>query len=190
MTTATKQLWLLAGGNGVGKSTFFNLALRPLGVPFINADEIAKEVFPGDPESNSYKASMLAENLRMEQLEAGKSFCFETVFSHPSKIDFIGKAKALGYTIILVIIHIDPPELNLARVKQRVVDGGHSVPEDKILSRIPRVLNNVAKAIPLCDQVRVLDNSRLDNPFRPVLTIKNGIKTYQQDCLPEWASQF
>ena len=190
MTTATKQLWLLAGGNGAGKSTFFNLALRPLGVPFINADEIAKEVFPDDPESNRYKASMLAENLRMEQLEAGKSFCFETVFSHPSKIDFIGKAKALGYTIILVIIHIDPPELNLARVKQRVVDGGHSVPEDKILSRIPRVLNNVAKAIPLCDQVRVLDNSRLDNPFRPVLTIKNGIKTYQQDCLPEWASQF
>ena len=70
-------------------------------MPFINADEIAKEMYPDDPESNSYNAAKLAENIRMQQLQEGKSFCFETVFSHPSKIDFIAKAKAMGYQIRL-----------------------------------------------------------------------------------------
>jgi predicted ABC-type ATPase len=88
--------------------------------------------------------------------------------------------------VILVIIHIDPPELNIARVNQRVIDGGHAVPEEKIRSRIPRVLDNVAKAIPLCDDVRVRDNSNLNTPFQSVLTIKNGIITHKQQPLPAW----
>ncbi len=185
-----KQLWLLAGGNGAGKSTFYQQALKPLGMPFINADEIAKEMYPDNPEANSYNAAKIAENIRMQQLQDGKSFCFETVFSHPSKIDFIARAKALGYKIILVIIHIHPPTLNIARVSQRVADGGHSVPEEKIISRIPRVLENVAKAIPLCDDVRVLDNSRLDNPFKPILTIQGSVRTEHQLPLPEWTQGF
>ncbi|MBL4796676.1 MAG: AAA family ATPase [Oleispira sp.] len=185
-----KQLWLLVGGNGVGKSTFYQQALKPLGMPFINADEIAKEMYPDDPESNSYNAAKLAENIRMQQLQEGKSFCFETVFSHPSKIDFIAKAKAMGYKIILVVIHIHPSSLNIARVAQRIADGGHSVPEEKIINRIPRVLANIAKAIPLCDDVRVLDNSRLDNPFKPVLTIQRSIRTEHQSPLPQWAQDF
>lgn len=190
MNDHPKQLWLLAGGNGAGKSTFYKLALQPLGVPFINADEIAKEAYPNDPEGNSYNAAVMAENLRMQLLKDGKNFCFETVFSHPSKIDFIGKAKALGYTVILVIIHIDPPELNIARVNQRVIDGGHAVPEEKIKNRIPRVLDNVAKAIPLCDDVRVLDNSNLNAPFQPVLIIKSGIITHKHQQFPSWANRF
>ena len=182
-----KQLWMLVGGNGAGKSTFFEQALEPFGFPFINADMIAKEVYPDDPEGNSYHAAKLAEAMRMEQLRLGKSFCFETVFSHPSKIDFIGHAKALGYQIILVLIHLSSAELNKARVGQRVLDGGHSVPAEKIESRIPRMLANVKTAIPLCDEVRVLDNSRLDNPFKPVMTVKNGDCNYHITPSPQWA---
>jgi predicted ABC-type ATPase len=185
-----KQLWMLVGGNGAGKSTFYELALKPLGMPFINADLIAKEVYPDDPEGKSYLAAKHAESLRSEQLLAGKSFCFETVFSHPSKVDFIAQAKALGYQIIMVVIHLDNSDLNKARVSQRVVDGGHSVPEEKIENRIPRTLNNISRAIPLCDQVRVLDNSSLDAPFIPVLTLKQGQLTTHQNPLPEWATDF
>lgn len=76
---------MLVGGNGAGKSTFYHQALQPLGMPFINADLIAKEVFPDAPEDHSYEAAKIAENMRIEQLRAGQSFCFETVFSHPSK---------------------------------------------------------------------------------------------------------
>lgn len=186
---SAKQLWMLVGGNGSGKSTFFELALKPLGVPFINADLIAKALFPEDPEGYSYQAAKIAENMRMEHIQAGHSFCFETVFSHPSKIDFMAHAKALGYQIIMVVIHVESTELNLARISQRVVDGGHNVPAEKVAARIPRMLEHVRMAIPLCDQVRVLDNSRLDNPFQPVLTIRNGIRTAHMSPLPSWASE-
>lgn len=182
-----KQLWVLVGGNGAGKTTFFETMLRPLGLPFINADVIAKEVFPDNPEGHSYQAAKLAEAMREEQLRKGTSFCFETVFSHPSKIDFIGQAKAFGYEIILVVIHVQSPELNLARINQRAQEGGHNVPRDKVISRIPRMLDNVKKAIPLCDQVRMLDNSSLKKPFLEVLTIKNGVRTKHVNPLPTWA---
>ena len=90
--------------------------------------------------------------------------------------------------IIMVVIHVESTGLNLARISQRVLDGGHNVPTDKVEARIPRMLDNVRLAIPLCDQVRVLDNSRLDNPFQPVLTIKQGVRTEHLARLPEWAA--
>ncbi|EXJ16812.1 zeta toxin family protein [Imhoffiella purpurea] len=183
-----KQLWLLAGGNGAGKSTFYRLQLAPLGLPFVNADLIARDLYPDAPEGRSYDAAKVAAELRQRLLKEGRSFCFETVFSHPSKIDFIAQAKTLGYEILLVFIHLESPELNQARVAQRVVEGGHSVPADKISARIPRLLGHVRTALPLCDQVRILDNSRADDPFRQIAAIRAGrVEIPTQEELPEWA---
>lgn len=123
-----KQLWILAGGNGAGKSTLYRLMLEPLGIPLINADEIAKALYPDDPERNSYSAARVAEAMLTEQFQAGNSFCFETVFSHPSKIDFLARAKALGYQIILVHIHLERTDLNKARISQRGSAGGTPYP--------------------------------------------------------------
>ncbi|MFZ4803851.1 MAG: zeta toxin family protein [Synechococcus lacustris] len=184
-----KQLWLLVGGNGAGKSTFYRLILEPLGLPFVNADRLAKLVYPAAAEEHSYEAALLAEQQRNTLLVSGASFCFETVFSHPSKIDFTARAKALGYTVIMVLIHLEQAELNAARVAQRVQEGGHNVPTEKLLKRIPRMLNQVKTAIPLCDEVRVLDNSSAENPFRPLMTIKPGQVECHQHPLPAWATQ-
>jgi predicted ABC-type ATPase len=184
-----KQLWLLVGGNGAGKSTFYQLVLEPLGLPFVNADRLAKLVYPAAAEEHSYEAALLAEQQRNALLLSGASFCFETVFSHPSKIDFTARAKALGYTVIMVLIHLEQAELNAARVAQRVQEGGHNVPTEKLLKRIPRMLDQVKTAIPLCDEVRVLDNSSADNPFRPLMTIKLGQVEFHQHPLPPWAKQ-
>ncbi|MCL6415791.1 AAA family ATPase [Aestuariirhabdus sp. Z084] len=183
----SRQLWLLAGGNGAGKSTFYRTRLEPLGIPFVNADLIARELYPDTPEIHSYEAAMVAEEKRMGLLEEGRSFCFETVFSHPSKIDFVARAKALGYQIILVFIHLESSSLNQARVSQRVEEGGHNVPTEKIQQRIPRLLANIKVAIPLCDQVRLLDNSRLDDPFRVVATLCAGCLKIEQGPLSVWA---
>lgn len=185
-----KQLWILAGGNGAGKSTFYRTRLEPLGIPFINADQIAKEIYPDDPEGNSYNAARVAAQMRVEQIHAGNSFCFETVFSHPSKIDFLAQAKALGYQIILVLVHLESVDLNKARISQRISAGGHYVPDEKVAQRIPRTLAHVKKAIPLCDQVRVLDNSSSDYPFAPILSIIDGQVMYHTNPLPEWALEF
>ena len=178
---------MLAGGNGAGKSTFYSSQLRPLGIPFVNADEIAKERFPHDPEGNSYGAALAAQELLQEQLHAGRELCFETVFSHPSKIDLLRQAKSLGYRIHLVMIHLPSADLNKARIAQRVAAGGHNVPADKVEARIPRMLANVRQAIPLCDGVLILDNSAADSPHRPLVSILDGEVTPHQDPLPEWA---
>ena len=66
-----KQLWLLAGGNGSGKTTFYNTQLKHLGMPFINADIIAKELFPEAPEAHSYQAAAIAADLRINLLLEG-----------------------------------------------------------------------------------------------------------------------
>ena len=209
--SVNKQLWLLAGGNGVGKSTFYRTRLAPLGLPFINADLIAKELFPEAPEANSYVSARIATEMRNKLLTEGRSFCFETVFSHPSKIDFIARAKAFGYETILIFIHLTAPEtvpktashttpqptphitsfasLHKARIAQRVQQGGHNVPDDKVENRIPRTLNNIKVAIPLCDHVRLLDNSSATDPFQVVATVRQGHIDYQQEPAPVWVQQ-
>lgn len=183
-----KQVWALVGGNGAGKTSFHRLRFKGLDVPFINADRIAKDLYPEDPEGSSYDAAKVAESKRFKQITAGNSFCFETVFSHPSRIDFLKLAKMLGYQVNLIVIHLQQPELNVFRVSRRVAEGGHSVPSEKVRSRIPRMLANVRQAIPLCDTVEVYDNSSYFVPFRPVLSIRGRNIQKHLDPLPDWAN--
>ncbi|HUT78723.1 MAG TPA: AAA family ATPase [Polyangia bacterium] len=180
-----RQLWVLAGGNGAGKSTFYRFFLKPRGIALVNADDIARALRPDAPEGASYDAATDAEILRGRLIESGASFCFETVFSHPSKIDFIARARALGYRVILVFFHLGDAALNLARISQRVAAGGHDVPDDKVRARLPRTLANVKAALPLFDEVILVDNSSADDPFRVVARIAGG--TVRADrAAPVW----
>jgi len=183
----SKHLWILAGGNGAGKSTFYRLYLSKYGIKFINADLIAKEIDSINPENLSYQAAALAAKIREDLILQGVSFCFETVFSHESKIDFIAKAKAHGYKITLIYIHLSSSELNEARVHQRVSEGGHSVPSEKIHSRIPRTMQHIKTALSLVDDVRLLDNSFRDDPFQQVAILKSQKYEKLISPLPDWA---
>ena len=185
--SATPQLWMLVGGNGAGKSTFYELYLKPLGLPFVNADILARMVYPEAPEAHSYDAARLAGQMRDNLLLNGTSFCFETVYSHPSKVDFVARAKGLGYEVVMVMIHLQSIELNQARVAERVAEGGHHVPEEKVASRIPRMLNHVKASIPLCDRIQVYDNSLLESPFVPIFSIINDRLWQHSNPLPDWA---
>jgi predicted ABC-type ATPase len=185
--TATKQLWILSGGNGAGKSTFYRNYLARTGMLFVNADRIAEDLDVENAGTSDYKISTLTAQLRDELLEEGIPFCYETVFSHESKIDFIGRAVALGYEVILVYIHLDNSGLNEARVSQRIAEGGHSVPVDKIYSRIPRTMKHIAKVLPLVSEARILDNSYRDDPFKQVATINKGQLKFAIETLPNWA---
>ncbi|AFT68429.1 hypothetical protein B5T_00141 [Alloalcanivorax dieselolei B5] len=181
-----KQLWILVGGNGAGKSTFYREALQNAGLPFVNADVIARQRFPQAPEAHSYQAAALARQLRDMLIHQGQSFCYETVFSHPSKIDFIAQAKARGYQVILVFIHLDDPQLNQARVHQRTEEGGHHVPADKIHARLPRTFRHVHLALPLCDQAHLIDNSSAETPLLRVGYVEEGHYIPLTDIQPDW----
>jgi len=108
---------------------------------------------------NSYLASSLVEAMRFELLDRKISLTFETVMSHPSKVEFLKEAKKKGYRTYLYYIATEDPEINISRVENRVIKGGHSVPKNKIKSRYLRSLDLLYDAIKASDRAYLFDNS-------------------------------
>ena len=159
------RLDLVVGPNGAGKSTFVELVLAPLrpGVTVVNADVIAAARWPDDPSGHAYDAARVAADTRDALIAARVPFIAETVFSHPSKLDLIACAQAVGYTVTLHVLLV-PERESVQRVAHRVLAGGHDVPEEKIRSRYARLWPLVADAIARADLAHVFDNSRVDGP--------------------------
>lgn len=187
MTATSPELWLLVGGNGAGKTTFHKEFLAPRGIPLVNADNVARLLWPDSPEKHSYEASLLAEKERARLLSEQQSFCFETVYSHPSKVDFAARAKACGYVIRIFYFHLEDPELNVARVASRVTAGGHRVPVRKIRARIPRTRKLVRDSVGLADELHLVDNSSAEKPYRRVALWRGGRWQYFVKPVPDWA---
>ena len=116
MNSTNKQLWILAGGNGAGKSTFYRTQLQQRGVEFVNADVIEQQLDLPASEKPSYQAATIARWKFATLLEEGRSFCFETVFSHPSKLEMLIDAQNQGYKVTLVFIHLANAQLNELRL--------------------------------------------------------------------------
>ncbi len=108
---------------------------------------------------NSYHASFIATYLVTKLMETGQSFCFETVMSHVSKVEFFSLAKQKGYKTYLYFVFTDNVELNIARVKLRVKQGQHDVDAELIKSRYPRTFRLLPQALILSDEAYVIDNS-------------------------------
>lgn len=105
-------------------------------------------------------AQITADFLRKKLLSDGKKFSFETVFSHPSKIDIIKAAKEAGYKVYLYFVSTKDPEINIYRVKVvRVGKNGHDVPKDKIISRYYRSMDLMYEAAQHTYQSYFFDNS-------------------------------
>lgn len=108
---------------------------------------------------DNYVAAAIVDFLREELLDSGQSFSFETVMSHPSKIDFFARARDAGYRTYLYFIATESPHLNVYRVKTRTTLGGHDVPEDKIKERYTRCLHLVGQALSSAYRAFLFDNS-------------------------------
>lgn len=137
-------------------------------LPLVNADLIAERLWPDDralQARGASEVSQLAAEERTRLIAQQVSFITETVFSHPSKLDLIRQAQLIGYTVSLHVVMI-PADLAVERVADRVTDGAHTVPEDRIRGRYGRLWELVAQARHLTDRADFYDNSRLDVPFR------------------------
>jgi predicted ABC-type ATPase len=171
---STPVLHLLAGPNGAGKSTFVTEILEPVThLPFVNADLMAGELWPDAQAEHAYQASRAAAAERSRLLAERVSFITETVFSHPSKVDLVAQATALGYLVHLHAVLV-PARLPVVRVASRVAQGGHHVPTHKIEKRYVRLWPLVAAARDLADRATFYDNSRAAKPFRVVVTFERG----------------
>lgn len=114
----------------------------PLPGVYVNADVIQKSF-----DCTVLDAAITAERIRNRLLEAGADLSFEAVLSTDRNIELIRKAKANGYKVCVVFVVTKNSDINVARVRARVLAGGHDVPEDKIRSRYEKSLRNIAKAI-------------------------------------------
>ena len=183
---STPVLHVLAGSNGAGKSTLAERILIPrTHLPFINADRIAEQLWPGDRDRQSHgaaEASRMAAVQRERLLEGGVSFITETVFSHESKLDLLRNAGHLGYSVTLHVVMV-PEDLAVARVADRARAGGHLVPEDKIRGRYSRLWALIAQARTITDRTEFYDNSTLGHPLRRVAVYEYGHPVGQPDWL-------
>jgi predicted ABC-type ATPase len=156
---SSPDLFLLAGPNGAGKTTFHERVLAATGLDFINADQIAALRWPGDDVAHAYDAAAEAAAVRERYIADRRSFITESLFFHPSKVDLVTRAVETGYRVHLRVL-IVPVDLAVARVAQRVVEGGHDVPEGKIRQRYQRLWAHVVEATDVAYETRVYDSSR------------------------------
>lgn len=185
-------LVFLAGPNGGGKTTFFDVYLERLGLPFVNADRAAAILRAARPEAPAEDIDRLAfaqaEDLRRALLEARLSFCTETVFSDPAgaKLGFLDDARARGFATFLIFIGLESADLSVGRVTQRVQQGGHDIRDEKLHARFPRTLANLRAAIPVADEAFLFDNSSADTPYRIVAVYRRGRLASRHPPLPGW----
>ncbi len=185
-------LCIVAGPNGSGKTTTTKQLLANQWAAdslYINPDDIAQNTF-GDWNSPEavLKAAQLATQQRYEYLKDGKNFVFETVFSSDEKLEFVRKAKEAGFFIRLFFVCTSDPAINVRRIVQRFLNGGHEVPISKIISRYYKSLENAAEALTLVDRAYIYDNS-VENALPQLLfRTANGLlaKQYTSD-IPFWA---
>ncbi|TAF78141.1 MAG: zeta toxin [Bacteroidetes bacterium] len=139
---------------------------------------------------NSYIAADIAEFIRQNLVLSNHSFSYETVMSNAIKIDFLEMAKSKGYKIYFYYFTTNDPEINIARVKLRVEQGGHNVPEATIIDRYYKSLELLKSAIKTSDQAYLMDNSKEINHFVAQITNGNEFETILEDELPNWVHKY
>lgn len=187
--------YLLAGPNGAGKSTLYRAAvaegLIPADIEFVNADlfEAAELRQVADAGLRSEQARQWADQRRATLLAAGSSFVSETVFSHPSKLQLMRDAQSAGFRTVLLVVCVEDAQQLVRRVAQRVREGGHAVPPDRILARYPRTVAHLKDAVRLADLALLYDTSGTAiQPPRLVARCRRGLPPVVPGKLPAWAA--
>lgn len=178
MDNALRKPMLLcfAGPNGSGKSTitkFFEIAGE-----YTNADDVVSSTGMENEE-----AAKFVDKKRYDSIEAKSDLTFETVLSSKYKMDILRKSKAEGYFIKCVFVLTADPELNVARVESRVMQGGHDVDREKVKTRFYKSLANIKELMSLCDILHVYDNT--DTPYRIIRKHKDSITIFPNEYWDE-----
>jgi len=140
-----KKIVIIAGPNGSGKTTFAEQFLpREAGCPdFINADLIARGLSPFGPDRAALQAGKIMLGQMAQRVHRGESFAFETTLSGRNYVRHILRWKQAGYHVKLIFLGLPSADLAVARVKARVAQGGHDVPEAVVRRRFDAGLRNL-----------------------------------------------
>lgn len=141
------KCYIIAGPNGAGKTTFANAFLPEEAscLNYVNADLIAQGLSPFNPERVAFEAGRLLLKKLDDLVAKEESFSFETTLSGLNYVRRIEKWRNQGYEIILFFLKLPSEEMAINRVKLRVAEGGHDVPEDVIIRRYHKGWRNFQK---------------------------------------------
>jgi predicted ABC-type ATPase len=186
-------LIVIAGPNGSGKTTITERLRSDHwsdGVTYVNPDEIARDRF-GDWNNPTHvlEAARFAQKERERLLGERQSIAFETVLSMPDKLEFIQRAREAGYFVRGFFVATESPIINAARVAGRVLEGGHSVPLEKIISRYSRALLNLPRFIHACERAYLYDNSVDGKEAELVVRFIGGKQRKKYVGIPDWMSE-
>lgn len=187
-------LIVIAGPNGSGKTSTTRLVIKHEWAKqcvYINPDEIAQSKFGDWNDANAIRQAVeYCEEWREQLLKEHKDFIFETVLSSDGKVDFLRRAKEAGYFIRMFFICTESPTINAARIAKRVMEGGHDVPIQKILSRYLKAIANAEKVTRFANRAYFYDNS-IDNQDAKILfrTVDGKFAKQYTDSIPEWATK-
>lgn len=188
VNTSRKEFSSIAISSGLIGSNFSEKTFRSSFILKRNQQLIIKD-------SNVVErlAQILSDFLRKKLLQAGKKFSFETVFSHPSKLEIMSEAKHKGYKVYLYFVSTESPEINIYRIQVRKDKGGHDVPASKIRSRYDRALDLMFEASQLAYQAYFFDNSgeqpKLFAHFKNLRGKKKWDKIKKSE-VPEWFKRY
>lgn len=140
-------------------------------------------------QSHSYEASYAAAFVRSLLFQSKRSFSFETVMSHESKLDAIRVAKKLGYRTYLYFVCTEDPEINIGRVANRVFKGGHPVDAARVRDRFKRTLNFLYPAISLVNRAYIFDNSGKHRITLIAEVFEGNLQT-KMGSLPQWFQDY
>ena len=170
----SKNLYIISGCNGAGKTTASYTVLPEIldCREFVNADEIARGLSPFNPESVAIEAGRLMLQRIEDLLAKDETFSIETTLATKSYINLVRRAQAKGYQVNILFFWLRTPELAMQRVAERVVNGGHNIPEDIIKRRYVAGIRNLFRLfMSEVDFWDIYDNSK-----KPRIEIARGGK--------------
>ena len=163
------RLYIISGCNGAGKTTAsYSMLPEMLSCSeFVNSDEFAKSLSPFKPENASIQASRYMLQKIRYLLKRQSDFAVETTLATRTLLKTVRMAQAAGYSVTLLYFWLNSPELAIERVKARVENGGHNIPEETIRRRykvgVDYFFHHYA---PICERWILADNSQ--TPFRVI----------------------
>lgn len=178
-------LTIFAGPNGSGKSSIIQSVAFVGRDNLLEADAIAKRIHATLPESAVIAAGREVLRRTQEYLDSGENFAIETTFSGKWTLGAVREARVNRFFVRLIYICLEGPEQCIRRVRERVAQGGHDVPNDDVRRRYFRSLANVKQLVTIVDEAFVYDNSGPEPKL--IFELRTGRLWSKSSYLPDWA---
>lgn len=183
-------LYILAGPNGTGKTTFYSIAVETgfiaKQLPFVNVDIITQSL--GEyTEENFAKASEIYRQTVREFMDSNKDFMIESNLADTRSYDWLSLVKSKNYEIILYYLSTDDVTINIGRVQRRVAEGGHDIPESIIRSRYSNSHSYLKTKLSFFKEVYLIDNSTDSSLIQ--VKLRDGVIIEKENDTQNWVKE-